>query len=79
VGGRYTNFILCKGEHLTILTSSYLAELSCRAGFSNVRQCRPARPFTANGSSAVLSRESESTPEVPHTLLIEAEKPVTGD
>ena len=33
IGGRFANFILCGGEHLTILTSSYLRELAERCRF----------------------------------------------
>jgi predicted SAM-dependent methyltransferase len=80
VGGRYANFILCKGEHLTILTESYLTELSCRAGFVNIRPCVPVVQ-TFHGQwidRAVLGTEWESTPEMPHTLIIEAEKPLTA-
>jgi hypothetical protein len=27
IGGKFANFILCRGEHLTILTSSYAAAI----------------------------------------------------
>lgn len=36
VGGRYANFLLCRGEHLTLLTPSYLQELLEAAGFVDV-------------------------------------------
>lgn len=77
VGGRYTNFLLCRGEHLTILTLSYLTELCSNSGLTNVRQCIPItqtyHPEWVD--KAVLGLEWESTPDVPHTIIIEAVKP----
>jgi hypothetical protein len=77
LGGRFANFILCRGEHLTILTFSYLMELLTEAHFINVRRCLPVSE-TFHGhliDQAVLAKEWESTPDTPHTLLVEAEKP----
>lgn len=77
VGGRFANFILCRGEHLTILTTSYLTEIATATGFINVTRCDPTiethHPHWIEAE--VLSQEHESTPDAPHTLLIEAEKP----
>ena len=77
VGGRYANFLMCRGEHLTILTLSYLTELCDDAGFQNVRQCLPITQTYHDQwiDDTVLSTEWEDTPECPHTLIIEAEKP----
>lgn len=77
VGGRFANFLMCKSEHLTILTLSYLTELCSSAGFAGVRQCQPiVQTFHPDLIDAtVLAREFESTPDMPHTLMIEAEKP----
>ena len=76
IGGRLENFIFCRGEHLTILTFSYLNELAANAGFKNVRLCKPITEtnFPEFVDQQVLSKEWESTPECPHTILIEAEK-----
>ena len=77
VGGRYANYLMCKGEHLTILTLSYLTELANTAGFVDVRQCQPTvETFHSNlVDSTVFSHEHESTPAMPHTLIVEAVKP----
>lgn len=77
IGGRFANFILCRGEHLAILTSSYLTELASDAGFEHISFCKPATETRSPTifSQQVLSREWESTPEEPHTLLMEARKP----
>jgi predicted SAM-dependent methyltransferase len=79
VGGRLANFILCRGEHLTILTSSYLKELIEEAGFSNINFKRPKTEtaFPLIFDEQVLSSEWESTPDFPHTLLVEAIKPLS--
>jgi predicted SAM-dependent methyltransferase len=79
VGGRLANFILCRGEHLTILTSSYLQELAASAGFAEIRFVKPRTEtaFPSIFDEQVLSKEFESTPEAPHTLLMEAIKPLS--
>lgn len=76
IGGRLENFIFCRQEHLTILTPSFLEEIATAAGFSNVRVVRPVTEtgHPAFFDSQVMSHEWESTPESPHTLLIEARK-----
>ncbi|MCL4752356.1 MAG: methyltransferase domain-containing protein [Myxococcales bacterium] len=76
MGGRFENFIFCKGEHLTILTQSFLTELATNAGFTDVRTLAPGETtnptlFTPDA----LALEPESDPSLPHTLLIEARKP----
>jgi predicted SAM-dependent methyltransferase len=77
VGGRLANFILCRGEHLTILTKSYLEELMLDAGFVEIRSCAAATETTAPHliQNDVLGKEQESTPDEPHTLIMEARKP----
>ena len=78
IGGRLVNFLLCRGEHLTILTYSYLEELAADAGFIKITQCRPVveSRHTDMVEKRVLAMENEPTPEVPHTLVIEADKPI---
>jgi hypothetical protein len=77
IGGKFANFILCRGEHLTILTSSYMTEIASDAGFQDIKFCKPVTQtnFPAVFDQRVISKESESTPEVPHTLLMEARRP----
>lgn len=76
VGGRYANFILCRGEHLTILTASYLVELAASAGFSDCRTCLPGKEthYPDSFDAAVLSREDQTIRDLPHTLIVEARK-----
>jgi len=78
IGGKFANFILCRGEHLAILAHSYMGELMTAAGFHNIQPCRPKtetfHPHLID--AAILATESEETPDVPHTLLLEAKKPI---
>jgi len=78
IGGRLENFIFCRGEHLTILTYSFLEEVALKAGFPAIKKCRPVTE-THHGEyidQAVLALEWESTPEYPHTLMVEGQKPL---
>ncbi len=76
IGGRFENFIFCRREHLTILTHSYLDELLTNAGFDDLRLCQPlVQTHHPILFKECLSKESESDPAYPHTLVIEAVKP----
>jgi hypothetical protein len=77
IGGRLDNFILCRNEHLAILTRSFLVEMLEDAGFAVVRECAPIVETSAPDliDASVLATEFESTPAVPHTLIVEARKP----
>jgi predicted SAM-dependent methyltransferase len=78
LGGKFTNFLICRGEHLTILTHSYLTELATAAGFTNVERCLPVRETRRPALfDEVLKLEYETDFQVPHTVLIEADKPRT--
>lgn len=78
VGGRFTNFILCRGEHLTILLPSYLEELAQDAGFEDIGFRKPTLEshYPEIFDAQVLGKEWESNMEFPHTLVMEARKPV---
>ena len=74
-GGRLNNFILCKNEHLAIVTQSYLRELLEDAGFREIRACLVARESERPDLfDPCLSYEAENTFECPHTLILEATK-----
>jgi len=75
VGGRLVNFLLCRGEHLTILTYSYLEELATEAGFFQITRCLPSETkYLDIIGQNILDIEYEDTPSTPHTLIIEAFK-----
>ena len=75
IGGRLENFLMCRGEHLTILTKSFLFELLEDAGFET---CRVYLPTRTTGFpelfEEVLEIEHERDFDFPHTLIIEAQK-----
>jgi SAM-dependent methyltransferase len=76
IGGRFENFIFCKGEHLTILIFSFLEELLLNAGFKNIKLCKPVieTNYPEFVDKNVLAKEFESDFNCPHTIIIEAEK-----
>jgi SAM-dependent methyltransferase len=77
IGGNLVNFIFCRNEHLTLLTPSYLEEITQAAGFKRLAICEPTRTTTnpALIDQRVLNMEYESTFDTPHTLIIEGYKP----
>lgn len=76
VGGRFENFIFCKGEHLTILTEGLLREIAEDSGFEQIEFTTSGKSRHENVFGDVFSKESESTPDLPKTLLVEAVKPI---
>jgi len=78
IGGRLVNFLLCRNEHMTILTFSYLQELVENVGFVCVMKCRPhfETNFPDLIDQHVLDTEIEKPcREFPNTLVIECKKP----
>jgi predicted SAM-dependent methyltransferase len=77
IGGRFENFVFCRAEHMTILTFSYLSELLENAGFAEIARRLPIKEtgYPRLFSDAMLT-EFEDDFEVPHTLLVEARKPL---
>jgi SAM-dependent methyltransferase len=79
MGGRLENFVFCRREHLTILTQSYLEELMEGIGYREIKVCKPVtETFHREHFARCLETESESDVQTPHTLVIEAVKPVVG-
>jgi predicted SAM-dependent methyltransferase len=73
LGGRLNNFVICRNEHMTMLTESYLEELASIAGFADI-----SFPLVARESQVapeVLPSEDESDFCCPHTIVLEARKP----
>jgi predicted SAM-dependent methyltransferase len=73
LGGRFTNFVFCAGEHLTALDETYLRELAKNAGFVNIQFKLPCKESDLVGQE-VLSKEFEDDFVYPHTLILEAQK-----
>lgn len=77
IGGRFENFIFCAGEHLTILTRSYLEEIMTDVGFGDLRVRVPVRDTGRPDVFApCLAFEQETDFDMPHTLVFEASKPL---
>ena len=74
IGGKFTNFVFCRNEHLTALTRSYLQELALGAGFKDLHFCAPVAE-TVYFDQDVLTTEYEDDPVCPHSILLEARKP----
>ncbi len=76
IGGRFENFIFCRGEHLTILTYSFLKEMIKTSGFHDALLCKPVKETGFPGLfGTCLLKENESDFSAPHTLIVEAVKP----
>jgi len=80
IGGRFSNYLMCRGEHLHILTRSFLQEVSENAGFREMKVCCPI--FESNYGeffAPAAATEYESTPKIPKLLVIEAIKPLHAE
>lgn len=76
LGGKLKNFIFCRNEHLTILTPTYLKEIADLSGFESATFCTAGRSTTEPGliDSKVLQQEAWSSPNEPHTIIVECRK-----
>ncbi|WP_341226216.1 methyltransferase domain-containing protein [uncultured Arcticibacterium sp.] len=76
IGGKLENFLICRQEHLTILTPSFLKESLENVGFKNVKVCLATKEtrFPEIIDQNVLGKEWETDLNFPMTLLVEAEK-----
>lgn len=76
IGGRLDSYIMCRGEHVALMTCSYLEELLHNAGFIDVKLQGPIDKTGFPGLFAdAMKTEIESTFDAPHTLIMEAQKP----
>jgi predicted SAM-dependent methyltransferase len=78
VGGRFTNFIFCAGEHVTAFDESYMKELAESAGFHCISFPLTHKETTLADlgvDQSVLVREWDDDFDIPHTIVVEARKP----
>lgn len=76
IGGRFENFIFFKGEHLTILTESFMLELANEAGFCDVQVVLPrVTNHTKMIDDSIFLLEEKVGERLPRTVMIEARKP----
>jgi len=72
IGGRLDNFLLCRNEHLVILTESYVREVMMAVGFRDIVSCLPTRESTRPEIfEPCLRTEFENDFDAPHTLVVE--------
>ena len=75
IGGRFENFLLCRGEHLSIITYTYIDEIMLNAGFSDIKIYKPAKETGyMDLFKKCLEKEHESDYLCPHTLIVEGVK-----
>ena len=72
LGGRFSNFIFCDGQHRTAFDFSYLDEVLRAAGFREVE--RSAEGESRLYQSQVPAYEPGDSRELPHSLYVEAFK-----
>ena len=75
IGGRFENFIFCKGEHVTILTFSMLEEMLYEVGFKKIMLKSPVKETSRTDIfQKCLEMEWEGDFKFPHTIIVEAIK-----
>jgi len=71
LGGRFSNFVFCEGQHRTAFDFGYLDEVLRKAGFSQVEE-------SAEGKSRLYGNDvppfEPTDMELPHSLYVEAFK-----
>jgi SAM-dependent methyltransferase len=72
LGGRFSNFVFCDGQHRTAFDFSYLNEVLRQAGFGNVE--KSAEGKSRLYGSTVPPFEPGDSRDLPHSLYVEAFK-----
>jgi prepilin-type processing-associated H-X9-DG protein len=72
LGGRFSNFVFCDGQHRTAFDFSYLDEVLRRAGFSEVEESGEGKSRLYGEPVPVF--EPGDNGELPHSLFVEAFK-----
>jgi predicted SAM-dependent methyltransferase len=71
LGGRFSNFVFCDGQHRTAFDYSYLEEVLRKSGFNQVEE-------SAEGKSRIYGNDvppfEPTDTELPHSLYVEAFK-----
>jgi predicted SAM-dependent methyltransferase len=72
LGGRFSNFVFCDGQHRTAFDFSYLNEVLREAGFREVEKSAEGKSRLYGGS--VPPYEPGDSKDLPHSLYVEAFK-----
>lgn len=72
IGGRFSNFVFCDGQHRLAFDFTYFEEVLKGAGFSQVIEMGEGRSKIYGDS--VLPYQPGDVPDLPHSLYVEALK-----
>jgi SAM-dependent methyltransferase len=72
LGGRFSNFVFCDGQHRTAFDFGYLDEVLRQSGFREVEESAEGRSRLYGNH--VPSYEPGDSPALPHSLYVEAFK-----
>ena len=72
LGGRFSNFIFCDGQHRTAFDFTHLEEVLRKAGFREVERSAEGKSRLYDGN--VPAYEPGDSRELPHSLYVEAFK-----
>jgi predicted SAM-dependent methyltransferase len=72
LGGRFSNFVFCDGQHRTAFDATYLDEVLRAAGFRQVEESAEGKSRVYGDS--VPPYDPGDSPELPHSLYVEAIK-----
>jgi predicted SAM-dependent methyltransferase len=74
-GGKLNNFLICRGEHVQIITQQYIREVLSEVGFRNIVRCTPAvQTEYPSHFAECLGYEDFDDVATERTMVIEAEK-----
>ena len=72
LGGRFSNFVFCDGQHRTAFDFAYLDEVLRKAGFREVERSAEGKSRLYDGN--VLPYDPGDSKELPHSLYVEVFK-----
>ena len=72
LGGRFSNFVFCDGQHRTAFDFTYMDEVLRQSGFSDVQESAEGRSRLYG--TQVPPYEPGDSPDLPHSLYVEAFK-----
>jgi SAM-dependent methyltransferase len=72
LGGRFSNFVFCDGQHRTAFDFTYMDEVLRQSGFRDVEESAEGRSRLYGGQ--VPPYQPGDSPDLPHSLYVEAFK-----
>jgi len=72
LGGRFSNFVFCDGQHRTAFDFSYMSEVLSEAGFRGVEKSTEGKS-RLYGTSVPPYEPGDAT-DLPHSMYVEAFK-----